>query len=158
MKKAIFALMAMAAWAQGTYAQNTLKATVKEAEDGETLIGVTAKVNGTGITAVSDADGNITIDGIPDGPQSVTFSYIGYEDKTEKLTFPLAADATLTVTMSEDEEELDEVVVQTTRGTRSIRNVPTRIEFISGEELDEKSSMKPGDIRMLLNESTGIST
>lgn len=158
MKKAIFALMAMAAWAQGTYAQNTLKATVKEAEDGETLIGVTAKVDGTGITAVSDADGNITIDGIPDGPQSITFSYIGYEDKTEKLTFPLAADATLTVTMSEDEEELDEVVVQTTRGTRSIRNVPTRIEFISGEELDEKSSMKPGDIRMLLNESTGIST
>lgn len=68
MKKAIFALMAMAAWAQGTYAQNTLKATVKEAEDGETLIGVTAKVDGTGITAVSDADGNITIDGIPDGP------------------------------------------------------------------------------------------
>lgn len=158
MKKAIFALMAMAAWAQGTYAQNTLKATVKEAEDGETLIGVTAKVNGTGITAVSDADGNITIDGIPDGPQSITFSYIGYEDKTEKLAFPLAADATLTITMSENEEELEEVVVQTTRGTRSIRNVPTRIEFISGEELDEKSSMKPGDIRMLLNESTGIST
>lgn len=158
MKKAIFALIAAAAWAQGTYAQNTLKATIKEAEGGETLIGVTAKVEGTDITAVSDADGNMTIEGIPDGERSITFSYIGYEDKTEKLTFPLAADATLTVTMSEDEEELDEVVVQTTRGTRSIRNIPTRIEFISGEELDEKSSMKPGDIRMLLNESTGIST
>ena len=158
MKKAILALIAVAALVQGTYAQNTLKATVKEAEGGETLIGVTAKVEGTGITAVSDADGNITIDGIPDGQQSITFSYIGYEDKTEKLAFPLAADATLTITMSENEEELEEVVVQTTRGTRSIRNVPTRIEFISGEELDEKSSMKPGDIRMLLNESTGIST
>ena len=56
MKKAIFALIAVAAWAQGTYAQNTLKATIKEAEGGETLIGVTAKVEGTDITAVSDAD------------------------------------------------------------------------------------------------------
>ena len=35
---------------------------------------------------------------------------------------------------------------------------PTRVEFISSEELGEKGSMKPGDIRMLLNESTGIIT
>lgn len=67
MKKAIFALMAIAAWAQGTYAQNTLKATVKEAEDGETLIGVTAKVDGTGITAVSDADGTSPSTAFPTG-------------------------------------------------------------------------------------------
>jgi iron complex outermembrane receptor protein len=32
------------------------------------------------------------------------------------------------------------------------------VEIISGEELDEKGNMKPGDIRMLLNESTGIQT
>ncbi len=30
--------------------------------------------------------------------------------------------------------------------------------MISGEELVEKGNMKPGDIRMLLNESTGIQT
>jgi iron complex outermembrane receptor protein len=36
--------------------------------------------------------------------------------------------------------------------------VPTRIEAISGEELTEKGNMKPGDIRMMLNESTGIQT
>ncbi|MBS7321225.1 MAG: TonB-dependent receptor plug domain-containing protein, partial [Myroides sp.] len=40
--------------------------------------------------------------------------------------------------------------------TRSIQNIPTRIEFIGSEELGEKGNMKPGDIRMLLAESTGI--
>lgn len=54
------------------------------------------------------------------------------------------------------EEELDEVRISTTRSSRSVRDIPTRIEFIGGEELDEKSNMKPGDIRMLLAESTGI--
>ncbi|GHV07725.1 hypothetical protein FACS1894160_0800 [Bacteroidia bacterium] len=53
---------------------------------------------------------------------------------------------------------LGEVVVSSTRGTRTIENIPTRMEFIGGEELEEKGNMKPGDIRMLLSESTGIQT
>jgi iron complex outermembrane receptor protein len=55
-------------------------------------------------------------------------------------------------------EEEEEVVVTATRISRSIANIPTRVEVISGEELAEKGNMKPGDIRMLLNESTGIQT
>ena len=54
-------------------------------------------------------------------------------------------------------EELDEVVIST-RGTRTVRRLPTRVELLSQEEIDEKSSMKPGDIRMMLNETTGILT
>ncbi|MDR1610875.1 MAG: TonB-dependent receptor plug domain-containing protein, partial [Candidatus Symbiothrix sp.] len=57
-----------------------------------------------------------------------------------------------------EEQELEEIVVSSTRSTRTIERIPTRIEFIGGEELDEKGNMKPGDIRMLLNESTGIQT
>jgi outer membrane receptor for ferrienterochelin and colicins len=49
-------------------------------------------------------------------------------------------------------------VVSATRSSRTIANIPTRVEVISGEELDEKSNMKPGDIRMVLAESTGIQT
>lgn len=56
------------------------------------------------------------------------------------------------------ESELGTVTVSSTRSSRSIRDIPTRIEFIGGEELDEKANMKPGDIRMLLSESTGIQT
>ncbi len=54
--------------------------------------------------------------------------------------------------------ELEAITVSTTRSSRSIQDIPTRIEAIAGEELDEKANMKPGDIRMLLAESTGIQT
>lgn len=68
--------------------------------------------------------------------------------KTDSLTIP--SDTTV--------EELDEVIISTTRSSRTIQNIPTRVEFIGGEELEEKGNMKPGDIRMMLNESTGIQT
>jgi outer membrane cobalamin receptor len=48
------------------------------------------------------------------------------------------------------------VTITATRSSRTFKNLPTRVEFIAGEELDEKANMKPGDIRMVLNESTGV--
>lgn len=54
------------------------------------------------------------------------------------------------------EEEIEEIVVTTTRSRRSFEQQPTRVEVLGSEELNEKANMKPGNIRMLLNESTGI--
>lgn len=53
-------------------------------------------------------------------------------------------------------EALEEVTVQSTRTSRTIRNTPTRIESIDAEELDEKANMKPANVSMVLHESTGI--
>ena len=52
--------------------------------------------------------------------------------------------------------ELDEVVIQSSRSTRTVRKIPTRIEFIGAEELGEKAVMNPTNISMVLRESTGI--
>ena len=90
--------------------------------------------------------------------QHITFSYLGYESETKSFSFPLSSTAPVEIFLEQDEEILEEVIISSTRGTRSIQNIPTRVEFISSEELGEKGSMKPGDIRMLLNESTGIIT
>lgn len=74
------------------------------------------------------------------------------------LHFSVYAQDTTRHNSEEHEEELEEVVVRSTRISRTIANTPTRMEVISGEELGEKANMKPGDIRMLLTESTGIQT
>lgn len=57
---------------------------------------------------------------------------------------------------SSDTTLLDEVILQSTRTSRSIQNEPTRIETIEREEIDEKNNMRPSNVAMLLHESTGI--
>ena len=51
---------------------------------------------------------------------------------------------------------LEEVVVISARSKRTLDDIPLRVQILGEEELHEKANMKPGDIRMLLNESTGI--
>lgn len=49
-------------------------------------------------------------------------------------------------------------MVSATRSSRSIDDIPMRIETITAGELEEKAVMQPANIRMLLTESTGIQT
>ena len=52
--------------------------------------------------------------------------------------------------------ELEEIIVTATRTRRSFGQQPTHVQVLGEVELNEKANMKPGDIRMLLNETTGI--
>ncbi|WP_281336078.1 TonB-dependent receptor plug domain-containing protein [Flavobacterium eburneipallidum] len=58
--------------------------------------------------------------------------------------------------MPQNEEELEEVVIQSTRTSRTIKNTPTRIESIDAEELEEKTNMKAANVSLILHESTGL--
>lgn len=158
MKIKLIALAIITLLAQSICAQNIFKAIVKDGDTKEILVGVNAVLNKTANGASSDENGIITISNIPDGKQHITFSYLGYESETKSYTFPLSSSAPVEIFLEQDDEMLEEVTISSTRGTRTIQNIPTRVEFISSEELGEKGSMKPGDIRMLLNESTGIIT
>ena len=57
---------------------------------------------------------------------------------------------------SESFKSIEEITVISTRNRLSFEQQPTRIELLGSEEIKEKANMKPGDIRMLLNEITGI--
>ena len=138
------------------YAQNTFKAVIKDSEKKEPLMGVTAQVTGTTIATISDENGQIILTGIANGLQEIQFSYIGFAQSTDNFNFPLEDTAPIEILLYEQSEDLEEIVISSTRSTRTIQNIPTRIEFIGSEELDEKGNMKAGDIRMLLAESTGI--
>lgn len=140
------------------FGQNTLTVVMKDSETKKPLVGATAIVQGTTNGASADINGLLEIKDIPDGKQVIVFSFVGYEQRTDTFNFPMTQTEAIEIFLSASGEELEEVVVTTTRSSRTIDNIPTRMETISGEELGEKGNMKPGDIRMMLNESTGIQT
>lgn len=136
--------------------QHTLKAKLKDATTKEALPGVIARVAGTMNATATDEKGELILTNIAEGQQLIQFNFIGYQEKIDTLIFPVID--TLTIYLTPESDELDEIVVSSTRSSRTIHDIPSRMEFIAGEELEEKGNMKPGDIRMVLAESTGIQT
>lgn len=142
-------------------AQHTMRLSVRTAEDKQPLAGVTADIASIRRTAVADSAGVIQFTDLPAGLYKVKITHVGLEEKELEVRVPQPEGVMTEVLMEEHEgheHEEEEVVVTSTRISRTIGNTPTRTEVISGEELEEKGNMKPGDIRMLLNESTGIQT
>jgi iron complex outermembrane receptor protein/outer membrane receptor for ferrienterochelin and colicins len=141
--------------AQISLAQNTFKVTVRDQETKQAVVGAKVSVTGTEISAVTDADGVARLDGVPDGEQTVEIFSAGYETGELKVSLPLAREGENLVFIKVT-NELGEVTVTTTRTGREIDDVPTRVEAIDEEEVDEKMNMRPSNVSMVLNESTGI--
>ena len=154
MKKLITIILLVPVFAN---AQNIFKATIKDSLTNEVLIGSTAVVKGTANGSSADLNGKIEIKNIPNGKQTIVFSFIGYEKKELTFIFPLADSLQeQTVYLKSEAKEMEEVIVSTTRTNSRIEEIPIRVEVLGGEELNEKGSMKPANIAMLLSEATGI--
>jgi outer membrane receptor for ferrienterochelin and colicins len=55
-----------------------------------------------------------------------------------------------------EEEEGEEIIVQGTRSNRRVQDEPIRVEVINREEIEEKITMRPGNIAMILSETGGL--
>lgn len=141
--------------AQVSFAQATFKVTVRDEVTKEAIAGANVTVKDTSISAITDAQGAAQLSTIPIGEQTIVIFSPGYETKELKLTFPLV-DQPETVVFLKVVNEVGEVTVVSTRTGREIDDVPTRVEAIDEEEVDEKTNMRPANVSMVLNESTGI--
>ncbi len=142
--------------ASNSYSQYSIRISLKTSEGNQPLEGATARIITLQKIQASDSLGKIVFSDLPPGKYLVTISYVGFQQTSVSITLPQENEAE--VLLTEEEEDEEEVIVNATRTSRLIRDIPTRVEIISGEELGEKANMKPGDIRMLLSESTGIQT
>ncbi|WP_411767819.1 TonB-dependent receptor [Winogradskyella sp. A3E31] len=126
---------------------------VTEAEN-EPLMGATVYFEALEKGAVTNFDGIAEFTAIPDGQHQIIISFLGFE--TLQTTIQIPSNIELKFKLKEADNQLDAVVLQSTRSTRTVRKIPTRIEFIGAEELSEKAIMNPTNISMVLRESTGI--
>jgi outer membrane receptor for ferrienterochelin and colicins len=137
-------------------AQNSFTAIIKDSKTQLPLSGSSIVLNNAASGSTADSTATGQLNNIPNGKQSISFSFAGYETLTQEFVFPLADKNAITILLTAVEEDMEEVIVQSTRTSRSIANTPTRVETIDGEELDEKNNMRPANVSMLLHESTGL--
>ena len=100
---------------QAVMQKELVKGCVRD-QNGEPLIGVTVRVQGTSQGTITDIDGNYSL-ALPSKQTKLEFSFIGYN--TVVLT-PGSRNS-LDVTLEEDVKALDEVVVEETRFGRCSR-------------------------------------
>ncbi|MEL6674352.1 MAG: TonB-dependent receptor [Bacteroidota bacterium] len=97
--------------------------------DGEPLVGVRIVVKGTSQGTLSEGDGSYSLN-LPDGSNVLVFSYLGY------ATVEVNVDgrATVDVTMEEETNYLDEVVV-VGYGTQKKSDLTGSVASIKGEQI-----------------------
>ena len=138
------------------HSQNTFKAIIKNEDTKEPLKRASVRIKDLERFTTTDSNGVVIMNDIPNGKHEIEITNIGYDDLEEELHFPLSSNDTLQLLLESNEAILSDVVVSTTRTGRSIGNTPTRVEVIAQDEIHEEATMHPGDIRMLLAETTGI--
>lgn len=156
--KRIISLLLFMFSISGAYSQNIFRAQIIDAKTKEPIIGSSAILQGTSKGNRADLDGKVEIKNIPDGKQVIVFSFIGYKQRQDTFNFPLADTTAKIIALESEATEIEEVIVSTTRSSRTIYDIPTRIETIASGELEEKNTMQPANAKMILTESTGIQT
>ena len=154
--KQIFLLLIAATSIFCASAQNKFTATISNSQTNALIIGAAIKVLKTNISGISNQNGLVELLNIPDGKQTISISFEGYVTLIQSFDFPLLTNEIIKISLQPENESLDEVVVQSTRTSRTIANTPTRVETIDAEELDEKNNMRPANVSMVLHESTGL--
>jgi iron complex outermembrane receptor protein len=140
---------------QVAVAQTNIQFLILDAETSEPLVGATAFVSNTK-GGISNGEGLVTLMNLAGTEVEVRFSFVSYETQINIYKFSELGEQLIVIMMEPAVEESEEAIVTATRTSRSIEEIPTRIEFLGTEELEEKAIMKSANIAMLLRESTGI--
>lgn len=128
MKKYLLIICCLCTYMLAFAQQRTVTGTVVD-DLGQPLIGVSILEKGTTNGVITDMDGNFSLKLTSENP-TLVFSYIGY--KTQEV--PVGGKTTLNVTMSEDAEQLDEVVV-VGYGVQKKSSMTASVSSVSSKEI-----------------------
>lgn len=115
-------------------AQGTVKGKVVDAENNEPLIGATVSVSGTTLGTVTDIDGNFVLK-VTSSKATLEFKYLGYQDKTMKLTQKGDVDLG-TIGMGVDAHTLGDVIITSSIAVQ--RKTPVAVSTVAPDFLEEK--------------------
>jgi outer membrane receptor for ferrienterochelin and colicins len=134
-------------------AQNHIRILVKDSVTGEKISGAIVRLKNTTSGASTDENGIAEIRDLAEGLQYFDISFLGYTEKEVSYLLPLKdPTSAVTVFLSPAQNDLEEVIVSTTRTNSRIDDLPTKIEVLAQEEMDEESTLVPGSVTSILGD------
>ncbi|MBC3784760.1 TonB-dependent receptor [Spirosoma utsteinense] len=114
-------------------ANYTVSGYIKDAANGEKLIGVSVYVKETGTGAVTNNYGFYAVP-VPPGIYSLVISYVGYEKQTRTVELT-DKNVRLDLELKEEGKQLQEVVVSTQREDDNVKNIEMSVNRIDVKTL-----------------------
>ena len=132
LQKPLVFLFLLCLFPLGALAQGTITGTVND-ESGEPIIGASVKVQGTKTGAITDFNGNFSVQA--DANSTLQISYIGYITATVKAN----GRNNITVTLKEDAQTLNDVVV-IGYGVQKKSDLTGAVASVKGDEIKNLST------------------
>jgi outer membrane receptor for ferrienterochelin and colicins len=136
----------------GVFSQNHISFVVKDSVTAENLPGVLIRVAGTANATVTGPEGNAVLSRETKEAIAVEISLVGYFPKRISVLLSPDSTAVRTVLLVPQETGLDEVIVSTTRTNSRIEDLPTKVEVLGEEDMDEESTIAPGNVSSILGD------
>jgi len=131
------------------YAQQTVKGKVTAKEDGQPLPGASILVQGTSTGAVTDIDGNYSID-VPDSDAILVFSFIGFDSRS----LPVGSSTILDVVLATSASDLDEFIVTAFGISQDKKSLGYAAQSIDSEAIT--STLQPNVVNALQGQVAGV--
>lgn len=128
------------------FAQSTLTGVVLDSGSQQPLPGVNIVIKGTSNGTTTDFDGNFSLEKVKQG-EEIVFSYLGYKESTITYT----GQNNITVTLSEDAQQLQDVVV-IGYGTVKKQDATGSVNVVTSKDFNKGAVVSGSD---LLNGKVG---
>jgi len=104
---------------------------------------------------VTGETGEVSLE-LPAGPVRLEVSHEGFATERADVVVRPGMETRVIVELSPPVALEEEVIVTATRTGKRLQDQPVRVEVLEREEIEEKLLMTPGDVAMLLNETSGL--
>src|SRR4030095_11906289 len=168
MKRPFFILPVFLLISNVLHGQQIFEAIIKDSLTKSILPGVSVSANNGKQNLISDKEGKVRFS-YKEYPATFIFSHSGFKTKeiyvlrpggppTDSIPAPANLDTNsyLTIYLQIEEKSMDEVIISSSRTNSRIKNLPTKVEVIGEEEMEEENGIKPGNIASILGDIAGI--
>ncbi len=129
---------------------------VKNKSEKAALIGAIISLLNSQKVSFSDSTGFAMMEQIPDGPQIIVISSLGYYKQRLPIKFPLPSNNVIVIELEEQSEEMEEVIIVSSRNNIAEEKSAKRVEVIGEDEVEERSNDKPSDVSHVVREQPGV--